>query len=475
MSQCEHYEICGLDANPGEDLCILHSHHPDKDISDFDEALAAHRDKNGHNFQYFVFPRHAAYFKAARFSEWAVFFYAVFAEGCDFSDATFSEGADFAHARFTDSAKFFGVTFDKGAKFSYATFCEGTFVDFGAARFADWAYFSNATFGGEKVVNSANARFIDEFASADAAIYAGGAKFRDIFNGEAYFHGTIFNEETWFGGATFAKGADFSGTLFSKGAEFCRARFLGRTLFASRKEEGRTIPIFSETVVDFSEVDIAPLDAVVFRDADLRKCLFMGTDLRKAEFAGVTWPEISPKRWPKIGRRLGVYDQVWAEQKDDNASVPHIEQLYRQLKQNHEDRRDYESAGDFHYGEKEMRRKNSRRGSWFFLTLYWLASGYGERYWRPVICATILLAICAAGYVVLGLVPAGKGASLALSWKSGWDWLRGLHYSFQVMTLLKPEDLVPIGYAKAVRTFEMLAGPILLGLFPLALRQRLKR
>jgi len=55
------------------------------------------------------------------------------------------------------------------------------------------------------------------------------------------------------------------------------------------------------------------------------------------------------------------------------------------------------------------------------------------------------------------------------------DWPQAAHYSFQVMTLLKPDDLVPVGCAKAVRTFETVIGPILLGLFTWTLKQRLMR
>jgi hypothetical protein len=55
------------------------------------------------------------------------------------------------------------------------------------------------------------------------------------------------------------------------------------------------------------------------------------------------------------------------------------------------------------------------------------------------------------------------------------DWMRGLRYSFRVMTLLKADDLVPIGYAKVVNTMQSLLGPLLIGFFALAVRQRLKR
>ena len=61
----------------------------------------------------------------------------------------------------------------------------------------------------------------------------------------------------------------------------------------------------------------------------------------------------------------------------------------------------------------------------------------------------------------------------SFSWRDN-AWLNALHYSFRVMTLLKPEDLEPMGFAKVVQTLESLLGPLFLGLFALAVRQRLK-
>ena len=56
------------------------------------------------------------------------------------------------------------------------------------------------------------------------------------------------------------------------------------------------------------------------------------------------------------------------------------------------------------------------------------------------------------------------------------DWIHVGHYSFQVMTLLKPTDLEIVSFAgKVVHTFQSVVGPIILALFALALRERLKR
>jgi len=152
-----------------------------------------------------------------------------------------------------------------------------------------------------------------------------------------------------------------------------------------------------------------------------------------------------------------------------------IEKLYRDLKLHYDESRDYQRAGDFHYGEKEMQRRNpqSTRIQRTLLMLYKLASGYGEEYLRPLVWAMVVCVLSACGYLFLGLQP--KAQSAPLSFSEAWNWLHSLHFSFRVMTLLKPDEYVPTGYGVAVQTLESLLGPLFLGLFALAVRQRLKR
>jgi hypothetical protein len=67
VSQCKYYyECCGRDVenNSAEGLCILHSTDPAKGIHAFDEALNAHRSRNGDNFRWFVFPGEAEFSNA---------------------------------------------------------------------------------------------------------------------------------------------------------------------------------------------------------------------------------------------------------------------------------------------------------------------------------------------------------------------------------------------------------------------------
>ncbi len=463
MPECKYHTICGRDVedNSAEGLCILHSTDPAKDTHAFTRALAAHRARNRDNFVNFVFPGKAdfsnvtftneANFHEARFSERASFFRATFSQGAVFDEVTFTKGANFSGATFIKQAGFNGVMFSEGANFS-ATFNKE--ADFGGATFLEWAGFDGATFREQA--------------------YFGGC----TFTKEVFFDGATFMKGVDFRGATFIKETDFSGATFTERASFRGATFSGKTLFAGTLQDisGEALEtnyIFAGTEVDFRQVVINPLDAITFLGADLTKCQFLDTDLRKVQLVDVTWP--------RKGRGTIVYDEMALVKSAEGSARPwpQIERLYRELKQNYEDRRDYERAGDFHYGEKEMRRQNpeTARGLRFFLTLYWLFSGYGERYLRPLLWAGLLFVGSTIGYMWWGLRL--KDGSSSLAWTYPWinprDWLQAAYYSFRVMTLLKPDDWVPLQYAQLVNTFQTLLGPTFLGLFALALRQRLKR
>jgi uncharacterized protein YjbI with pentapeptide repeats len=524
-AKCKHYDFCGRDieGNPTDGLCILHSTDPAKDTHAFAEALAEHRKREyGDYFINFVFPGRADFrditftrnadFSGATFNDRADFedvqflkrtsFHGVkflgianfsrakFTWGANFQEAIFTEHADFRGTNISAAAYFWDALFNKRAIFAGATFTQESY--FGRATFTEAAEFLEAAFGeagdfhGAKFTKRAN--FFGATFTAEAGFIG------TTFTEEADFSWAIFSRRTNFIDAMFLKRADFSeagfieanfsGATFNHGANFVGAGFT-RTIIGSEREERlvKARYIFAGAKVDFRRVIINSPDVVTFIGADLTKCQFLDTDLRKMQLVDV--------KWPQKGRRLVVYDEIaLAELEDETEELEdeteeeeegsvrpwsQIERLYRELKQNYEDRRDYEHAGDFHYGEKEMRRQNpdTALGLRFFLALYWLFSGYGERYLRPLLWAGLLFVGSTIGYMWWGLRPKAGGSQLA--WTNGWDWLQGAHYSFRVMTLLKPDDWVPVGYAHVINTFQTLLGPLSLGLFALALRQRLKR
>jgi len=464
-AQCKHYDICGrnVEGSPADGLCILHSTDSAKDAHAFDKALATHRERKGDRFVAFVFPGVT-----------------------DFSGVTFSGDTDFSGVTFSRDADFSGVTFSRDADFGITFSGNGLYgvtfsgkADFRGVTFSG-ADFSGVTFSGD--------------ADFSAATFSGADFHRATFSRTADFQGASLSEYAFFHETTFSGAADFSGVTFSGAAYFFKARFSGRTLFRGRQGGTEDDYIFAGTEVDFTQVFIDSPDAVTFQDADLTKCRFLNTDLRKVQLVGVNWPKkvqrvivkwwpekvqrVIVKWWPKKVQQGRLYDdEIASVETGDGGRRPwfQIERLYRDLKQNYEDRRDYERAGDFHYGEKETRRQNpdTARGLRFFLTLYWLFSGYGELYLRPLFWAGVLFVGSTIGYMWWGLRPKEGGSTLA--WTNGWDWFQGTYYSFRVMMFLKPEDWVPVGYTHIINTFQTLLSPLFLGLFALALRQRLKR
>ncbi|MCJ7546554.1 MAG: pentapeptide repeat-containing protein [Deltaproteobacteria bacterium] len=463
MAKCIHHDVCGLNAEIGfEGFCILHCVNPDKDKKAFAKKFEEHRKNKGDDFSYFVFP-----------------------ESIDFRGITFTKKVSFAGATFTKETNFAGVTFPKEADFTDATFIEEAF--FFETKFIEEAFFFETTFIGEanftwatftENAHFTDATFTEETYFPEAAFIEKAIFFKATFNEQADFAGATFTKEADFSWATFMRGASFDGSIFKEGdAIFSDSHLFGRTLFLGEKGNQEKIrnPIFSNVTVYFNNVDINPPNAVIFRDADLGRCSFLGTRIDQVEFTNVKWAMIRKTvLWKKLGySRTAIYDEKIIEKKDEDIlDWEHIERVYRDLKINHTASGDHERAGDFHYGEKEMRRRNpsSPRMHRFFLNLYRLLSGYGERYAIPLFWAFFILVGSTIGYLALGI---GMADGLSLGIK---DWFTVLLYSLQVMTLLRPTELQPIGVASnAIKVFQSISGPIIIGLFALALKQRLRR
>jgi len=441
------------------------------------------------NFKGAKFHDHAS-FDSAKFSKDAIFYEATFDGISEFSFAKFDKEANFnlskfigkAHfggnTTFTENASFQGVEFNEEAIFNGATFSKRAF--FLLARFGKITSFDRVTFQEDVIFHHAT---FSEGAIFFFVTFGKEASFNfAIFIGEASFAKTIFSRAADFGSTTFNKGGNFSGVLFKEGkSNFSFGKFFDRSLFiGSKDDKEKNIQIFKNIKVDFRNVVMSPPNAIIFRDADLSQCLFQGTRVDKIEFTNVKWAMIPGK----LGySRTGIYDEKISldsikstkksKKKDkENLDWEHIERVYRDLKVNHIETGDHERAGDFHYGEKEVRRRNPSTPLMhrFFLNLYRILSGYGERYLRPLAWAFFVLISGTIGYLAFGI---GMADGLSLGIK---DWFTVLLYSLQVMTLLRPTELEPIGVTStAIKVFQSISGPIILGLFALALRQRLKR
>jgi uncharacterized protein YjbI with pentapeptide repeats len=511
MSDCSFFNVCGLDdsADPESRLCILHTKKADKDKAAFGDTFRKHRADRGNDFRSFGFPAKVGFgktiftedarFSGATFLGDASFHTAIFKKGADFSGATFKGEALFGEASFRGDADLEDAIFEGEALFYRTVFSAEGKAEFSKARFEKDCNFLQAHFEGKGYFNEA--KFSGEAVFIDCE-YVGFASFVGArFGGRATFLGTVFGDSTTFVNADFSKEAYFEGTIFkSPWINFQGANFSGRALFSGKffneettektEAERRSQRIFQDVAVDFRTVLTHEAKSFVFRKADLQRVLFEDTDLRNVEFIDVLWPEIHGRSCvydQEVPRNeqgdvvVGIALRAVAPKKRErtarkkNFPWGSIEKLYRDLKRHHDDRRDYQKAGDFHYGEKEMQRGNpqTKPAQRFFLRLYRLASGYGEEYLRPLLWAALVWLLSAAGYLIFGLHPKGEQTYLRIS--NAWDWLHSLHFSFRVMTLLKPDEYLPAGYSVGVSTLENLLGPLFLGLFALALRQRLKR
>lgn len=197
--------------------------------------------------------------------------------------------------------------------------------------------------------------------------------------------------------------------------------------------------------------------SVSFTNVDLGECRLVGNDLTKMEFANIRWA----KRW---WRNILFDEKVTRCDK----SIPYsdLKEASQVLKQWYQRMGDHAKAGDFHYSEMEMKRYEygwPRRG--FCLEgIYWLLSGYGVGYVRAGVWLALSVVVFGLGYLCWDPVSCRQ------------DFWSALRFSLQVATLQRPS--MPDGFSETGRwlqTFQTVISPVLIALFALAVRMRVKR
>jgi uncharacterized protein YjbI with pentapeptide repeats len=479
MGRCKYYQVCEIeDTNlPDNDLCILHSTDKHKSRISFAKALDAHRQrKRGSlNFGRMVFPEFMD-FSQTKFSDRADFSRTTFSNGANFNGTIFAKGAIFTLSEFSEDASFQQTTFMEIAWFNKTlfsantTFWESQFtrahftgtkfkgnIEFCGSNFSGIARFGQAEFRAETNFSDttfAEIVFFPNLIFSEAVLFE-----RTKFLDGVIFNGVIFKKKGDFSNAVFRAECEFLGVDFADDAIFIGANFLGRTVFAGQNGEAVFLGNASFERVVSTEV------ALRFIQIDLNRCRFIGTDVRKFQFVGV--------RWPRIGSRYGIYDETVSEP----SQWSQIEELYRQLKQNYEDRHDYERAGDFHIGEKEMRLRNpeTRLDLRIVLLIYKFLSEYGENYRRPLVWLILLWLLTSLTVLYIGLAMKSENSVIVLSPISQSDFGWALLYGFQTIIHITGKEFMPQGFAWMIHMSASILGPILIALAGFALRQRLKR
>ena len=410
-------------------------------------------------------------FAAAKFGDRIDFSGATFGGRTNFRSATFGASTSFSNAAFGLEADFGEASFGPGATFLNAEF--GERGSFRSARFGDRALFQGTTFGNDS--SFSRARFTGEVSFMDATFGVGTSFAQAVFDGltflgarfgdKALFERAHFYKRALFNDATFGDGVQFRHTIFNAGALFDRATFKGQVVFQGHE----AMKVFKGLVL-FILVSLEAPEKVIFQQANLSHARFLNTRLDKIQFTDVKWAD--------RGGRKAIYDEDFA--KEEGYEL--VAQLYRQLKKNYEEQRDYPGAGDFHYGEMEMTRKQQEQEwkeeskawpkfkkwfAWFLTRSYKFLSGYGEKVDRAIV---ITLAILLAGVPFYFFDKLTVVTTQGI-WSAFWD---GLVASMGYMTfrLSQPPTVL---WAKPVMAIQAILGPVQLALTALALRRRFRR
>ncbi len=377
-----------------------------------------------------------------------------------------------------------------------------TDMDFRSRRFHMRCNFFAATFRGD--AHFAHAFFLEK-ASFEQAHFEKVADFRQAeFTGDADFFECHFDRGACFAEVIFESNAFFSNAEFTGTADFHSARFLHSarfrvTRFASLPQ--KPSPVFSLAL--FSQPN------TLFYKTHLEQALFINCDISRVNFSSVHW-----RTRRGSGKRMLFEEELPLDSEyatplkaDDKTREYHlISETYQQLKKNYDQRRDYWTAGDFHYGEMEMQRLSIRKnGRWLFLRRWWhphlsllawyrFASHYGESYSRPSTLIFVVLAMFTLFFPLQGLRKAdsiAQSASPLKTYRSVWPSKGSQHdkvwaeaklvgksaiMSLDTATFERAPEYIPeYPWGRLAAIIETALTSALFALFLLAIRRQFRR
>jgi len=408
------------------------------------------------------------------------FEYAIFNENVNFTNVAFNDKANFSVVKFIGKANFIKSIFNKSTYFNLTTFTnnanfnETTFnieVNFWETKFNVKANFTKVIFN--KETDFWNATFNDKVDFI-----------KTIFNKETDFWETIFNDKADFSYSQFKDKVNFRDIKTKENSlfNFSHTFFKGRTLFWGQNEQ-----IFKNIFVDFKNVSVEPKVLMAFRNVDLKKWNFAYTDVREFEFTDVEFDKkdarliaYETKEYKNIKYNfLDDLKNCFRKQKIKNNELITkcnvFEKLYRELRFNYENRKEYMYAGDFHYWEKEniLKNPNTHWGNKIILFLYKFFSGYSESVFLPILWLFVICIGFAFLYIYLG--------SFELIWES---FAKALIHSLQLITFTRniENSNEILGFNNVTsplflffEVIQRIISPIFLTLLILSIRQRLKR
>lgn len=459
-------------------------------------------------------------FSGIHFRGPALFDGAIFRDIAKFDSATFEDHADFDNVRFLGPTSFDQTIFEDHAGFQDATF--SSMVSFAQAKFRTHADFDRTVFKSDASFQEATFQLSRRLGPirAEKKLSLDGCVFGERLLVE------IEAETLSAQAAFFADGVRLSvrrAAIYLNEADFGRASTLSSAadLLADAEKFDEAPP--SERQARLITIRAAQVARLSLSDLDLRACRFFGAHGLESLIVepSCRWPRTPPGR-RCIDREMIAEEHHWRCDRENRSTKRRWAQrghwtahatdpcdwpdsrsrgeplhpadlatLYRALRKAREDNKDQAGAGDLYYGEMEMRRVTplpDGRGKIralcdrAIITSYWLLSGYGLKASRAFFAW--LCVIVAAGYGLYewGIIPTPVDASSKHPAQpaDAITFQRALLFSLENTSSLIRLAHLPKGYelqpsGEVLQVIIRLVGPLLIGLWLLALRARVKR
>jgi uncharacterized protein YjbI with pentapeptide repeats len=342
-----------------------------------------------------------------------------------FSGAHFHNMAGFSGAHFHAEAGFSGAHFHAEAEFSGATFHGDALFD--ETSFRGLAGFTGVSFERATQVGPLLARQLDldgavfgarvQLQIAAAAVCARRTQFPAGVHLQLRYATVVLDDAHFTAPAIIAGTPSEFPELETQEQQFARC---WERLPPGPRESRWRPRLLSLRRADVAGLRLAEVDLRACRFADahnLDRLRIEGAPLfarttrwrarRKTLAEEQHWRATRPGRWRPGGwypracqpagrtrRRAAFQDPVEAPAVVEPARLAAV---YRELRKGREDAKDERGAGDFYYGEMEMRRHDSTKplAEQFVLFLYWLFSGYALRASRALLWLVGVLAVAA--------------------------------------------------------------------------------
>ena len=362
--------------------CILHASAEEKTEEEFKKALKEYVNKikkedSDYVFYGFIFVGKIDFIKDLGINTF---------KKTIFGEVTFEGGAVFRNATFEGETDFNGATFKGYAYFRMATF-KG-YANFRMATFKGHTNFRNTRFEGGVVFRNANFKRQTIF---ERAIFEGEAYFSDItFKGEASFERATFKGENYFMKATFEKHANFVRATFDEDMNFQIKSFNGGASFKEVSiSPGRKLNL----KVKNNKVNVS-FEHAYLEDAYLD--ISLGTDVL-IDFTDALI------RNAKI-KKDQIKNHILQEKKKEFSEA---QQVYLLLKNNFHSIGRYEDESWAFKKEKDMERKNychfKSLHKWLWSCFLNAIYGYGERPFRVIVLAIVIIIIFASIFMNFGI------------------------------------------------------------------------